>query len=217
MLSARQDLVKRGHRLRSAPLMEVSCIHDSRMYTRAARNAYTRARMLAGAACYTEVLYRLTVGNRREAEESLSGAAAWLWLSYIINLSLSASLPLPRIPVLSPPPSLSLSLSLSLFLSASRSLMAHPGGCLPLLLVVSLLTHLIPSELCLPLLLRSTCHIRVRRVSQVLRAASALQRESRVTTAERDSTSACSLGLSSVPSGDTSSCVAYLASQRYHP
>ncbi|KYM78160.1 hypothetical protein ALC53_11355 [Atta colombica] len=81
--------------------------------------------------------------------------------------------------------------------------MAHPGGCLPLLLVVSLLTHLIPSELCLPLLLRSTCHIRVRRVSQVLRAASALQRESRVTTAERDSTSACSFGLS-VPSGDTS-------------
>ena len=121
MLSARQDLVKRGHRLRSALLMKVSCIQDSRMYTRAARNAYTRARMLVGAACYTEVLYRLTVGNRREAEESLSGAAAWLWLSYIINLSLSASLPLPRIPVLSPPPSLSLSLSLSFSLPLAHS------------------------------------------------------------------------------------------------
>jgi len=72
------------------------------VYTRAARNA--RARTLVGAACYTEVLYRLTVGNRREAEESLSGAAAWLWLSYIINLSLSASLPLPRVFVLSVSP-----------------------------------------------------------------------------------------------------------------
>lgn len=86
--------------------------------------AYARARTLVGAACYTEVLYRLTVGNRREAEESLSGAAAWLWLSYIINLSLSASLPLPRVPVLSS--SLPFSLSLSCRLS-----LANPPWWLP--------------------------------------------------------------------------------------
>lgn len=94
--------------------MQVPCISDSCVFTRVARNVYTRARTLVGAACYTEVLYRLTVGNRREAEESLSGAAAWLWLSYIINLSLSASLPLARIPVLS------LSLALSCSLAHSR-------------------------------------------------------------------------------------------------
>lgn len=128
-------------------------VFRARVCTRVRQGTHTRVHVhtLVGAACYTEVLYRLTVGNRREAEESLSGAAAWLWLSYIINLSLSASLPLPRVPVLSRS-RLSLPLPFSLLPSVSRSPTAHPGGCLPLLPVVSPLTHLTPSELCLPLL-----------------------------------------------------------------
>lgn len=70
--------------------------------TRAREGTYTRVHVRRQCG----VLYRSIISincwqQKREAEESLSGSAAWLWLSYIINLSLSASLPLPRAPVLS--------------------------------------------------------------------------------------------------------------------
>ena len=70
--------MRKRARILSAEPVACACIRSG------ARHAPPLAR-------YTHVLYRLTVGNRREAEESLLERVVWLWLSYIINLSLSSS------------------------------------------------------------------------------------------------------------------------------
>lgn len=120
--------------------MKITRIPRSRVHARG-KERIRACTYAVSAACYTEVLYRLTVGNRRERRRKACQ-----------GLRRGFGFPILLIFLFLPPFRF---LALPFCLSLSRR--STPGGCLPLLPLVSPLGHppapvgelCLPSELCL--------------------------------------------------------------------